>query len=51
MSCRGEVFAAEEGGADGDEELALVGYFGGFEGEGFDGCDDFVGVEGVAGGF
>ena len=27
-----------------------MGVFGGFEGEGLDGCDYFVGVEGVAGG-
>ena len=45
---RGEVLAAEEGGADADEVLALVGVFGDFEGEGLHAGYDFGGREGVA---
>ena len=46
---RGEVRAAEEGGADADEVLALVRVLGDFEGDGADAGDDFGGGERVAG--
>ena len=40
---RGEVRAAEEGGADADEGLARVRVFGDDEGDGVDAEDDFGG--------
>ena len=45
---RGEVFASDEGRANGDEVLAFVGVFGNLEGEGFDGSYGFEGVEVVS---
>ena len=44
-----QVWAAEQGGADADEVLALVGVFRDFEGEGLDAGYDFGGGEGVSG--
>ena len=44
----GEVFAAKDGGTDGDEDVAGVGVFGNFKRETFDACDNFGGVEVVA---